>query len=82
MARGECYTPNPECNFAPNCFSNEHHLYGRAKKQTQQVRLFVLKETVQICAARHREIHHDPDMGLFPMPTLNQIKQIRSDRND
>lgn len=62
MARGECYTPSPECKYYPNCYSDLHHIAGRKGHKA------ILELTVQICRRRHEEIHHDPDLGLFPIP--------------
>lgn len=73
--RKECPNPQPECKYAPNCFSDTDHIYGRGKGMGKFVRLFVeLPENKrQICRREHDEIN--ATYIHLPIPDLNFIKE-------
>lgn len=58
--RSTCENANPECKYAPRCYSDEHHLaWPRSDYRTKVERDFrnLSINKVQICRAEHDELH-------------------------
>lgn len=72
---GECPNPKPECKYAPDCFSDTDHIYGRARGLGRIARRFTqLPENKrQICRAEHDEIN--ATYVHLPLPDLDTMKE-------
>lgn len=69
-------TPDPDCKYAPDCFSDSHHVYGRPPSGI--ARRFAMPEVEQLCRAEHDNIHHT--IGVEDLPSLQTMKGIIDER--
>lgn len=74
MAAGECPNPRPDCKYAPDCFSDKHHIYGRPPKGIARRFSLLPENTVQLCRVEHEEVHATE--GVLPLPDIETMKQI------
>lgn len=88
MARTPCPNANPECKYAPGCFADQHHVYGRGRGQglgkIAAAFCELPENKEQICRAEHDEINatyvHLPLPDVFTMKQI--IEQARNARPD
>lgn len=75
VSRGECPNPQPDCKYAPRCFSDIDHIYGRARGMGKLALEFVeLPENKRrICRREHDEIN--ATYVHLPLPSLDFIKE-------
>ena len=68
----EC-TPNPDCKYAPNCFADRHHVYGRPSSGIARRFSLLEENVVVICRVKHEQIHASD--GVLPLPDINIMKE-------
>ena len=73
--RGECPDPQPDCKYAPDCFSDTDHIYGRGKGMGSMVLRFcnLPENKRQICRRLHDEIN--ATYVHLPLPDIDFIKE-------
>lgn len=74
--RGECPNPQPDCKYAPDCFSDTDHIYGRGKGMGKFVTAFceLPQNKRQICRREHDEIN--ATYVHLPLPSLDVMKEV------
>jgi len=72
---GECPNPQPECKYAPNCYSDTDHIYGRGRGLGRIVREFceLPENKRQICRREHDEIN--ATYVHLALPSLDFMKE-------
>lgn len=73
MARGECPSPQPDCKYAPDCFSDIDHIYGRPKSGVAKQFSRLPENLRQICRREHDEIN--ATYVHLPLPSLDVMKE-------
>lgn len=68
MVARECYTAQPDCKYAPRCFSDTHHIYPRSMCDTTLKRMFseLPDNKEQLCRVEHELRHRNDDPPEFP----------------
>lgn len=76
MSKGECLEPRPDCKYYPDCFSDQHHLYGRAKNHIGKIaRKFseLPENKIQMCRREHEELHAND--GILELPSTGVMQE-------
>lgn len=73
MAFGECPNPLPECKYAPDCFSDLHHVYGRPRNGVGKQFANLPENKEQLCRREHDEIN--ATYVHLPLPSLDVMRE-------
>ena len=80
MSIEACPDPQPDCKYAPDCFSDNDHLIPQRLGETflQKTYLNLPEFQVQICRRLHEERNARHDAGdtsdIPPFPSENQMR--------
>lgn len=71
--RGACNSERPDCKYAPDCFSDKHHIYGRPSGTVARRFSLLVENTVQLCRLEHEELH--ATVGVEILPDIKTMKE-------
>jgi len=73
MSREACPNENDQCKYAPDCYSDNHHIYGRPKSGIAKKFGSLIQNQLQLCRVEHEELHALD--GVIPLPDIDTMKR-------